>query len=226
MALITRTHFKDDLLKTNSADVMFGSENDDILRSFGGNDALFGMGGRDTVDGGDGDDILDGDEQDDVLTGGAGNDLLQGADNNDQMSGGSGDDVLVGGRGTDAMLGGEGNDAFVWTVATANTNDSRPGAGIRDRIEDFGDTLGNEDLLEIHGLDANNALAGDQEFVLIGTAAFSAAGQLRWSQSGADVIVQANFNSDLASDFEIQLVNFQGTLDAGDFAGVLRDTLL
>jgi hypothetical protein len=63
-------------------------------------------------------------------------------------------------------------------------------------------------------LDANAGVAGNQVFTFIGTAAFSAAGQLRYSQVGGETIIQANTNSSI--EFELRLSGIHN-LTGGDF---------
>ena len=63
-------------------------------------------------------------------------------------------------------------------------------------------------MLDLSAIDANTISTGDQAFELIGNAAFSAAGQLRWSQDVANnrTIIEGNVDSVLAVDFQIQLM--------------------
>ena len=173
-----------------------------------------GGSGDDTLAGGDGDDVLEGNDNDDDVSGGAGNDMVLGGDLHDHLDGGDGDDVLNGGRGTDTLLGGEGNDVFLSTVP----NDSRVGASLRDRILDFGDSDGNQDVINVAAIDADTTRLGDQAFDFIGDAPFTTAGQLHWYAEGGNTIVELNINADPAPEFQIELVGFDGSsLDASDF---------
>jgi hypothetical protein len=89
---------------------------------------------------------------------------------------------------------------------------------VRDRILDFGDTAGDQDLICVAPIDADTTRSGDQAFTFIGDAPFTAAGQVQWYADGADTIVELNINADTAPDFQIELVNFDGSrLDASDF---------
>ena len=72
----------------------------------------------------------------------------------------------------------------------------------RDIIKDF---VGNGnlpgDIIDISNIDANTTIKGDQAFTYIGSRAFTAAGQIRYSGG----ILQGNTDSNLAANFEIQL---------------------
>jgi hypothetical protein len=86
-----------------------------------------------------------------------------------------------------------------------------------DRITDF--TLG-QDRLNFAKLDGNAAAAGDQAFGFVGTAAFTSSGlgQIRYQDSGADLIVQADVNGDGAADMEVVLQWLGGqALSIADF---------
>ena len=99
------------------------------------------------------------------------------------------------------MFGGPGADRF-WF----DDGDTGLGAANRDRISDFLRSQG--DKLNVELIDANLNVAGDQDFVFRGTAAFTGIGQIRVVASGADRIIQGNNDSDMQADFEIILVGF------------------
>jgi hypothetical protein len=91
--------------------------------------------------------------------------------------------------------------------------DSAVGAA-RDVIQAFNPAGG--DRIDLAAIDANAALAGDQGFAFLGTAAFTgAAGQLRYDVAGADVILQGTIAGTTPA-FEIRLAGL-GALAAGDF---------
>ena len=69
----------------------------------------------------------------------------------------------------------------------------------QDRITDF---VPGEDRVDFSAIDANTVLAGDQAFTFIGSAAFSAAGQLRYASG----VLSADVNGDKTTDFELLLV--------------------
>lgn len=230
----------DVLIGNGSADQLLGGDGDDYLSGRVGNDAIDGGGGDDLVmgglgndsivggtgndkafagfgddwlEGGDGDDMLEGNDGSDTVLGGSGNDLLLGADKADSLSGGDGDDIINPGRSVDISSGGLGDDIFVFTAR----DDSHASPTSRDRIEDFSQIEGNDDLIHLSGIDADTKRAGDQAYSFVGEDAFTAAAQLRWQRIDADVVIQGNTDADLDPEFEILLVNFGGTLAADDF---------
>ena len=143
------------------------------------------------------------------ITGGSGNDILVGRGGNDTIDGGAGNDVLDGGLGYDILTGGAGNDTFRYGSALAESGN---GLNIRDVITDFqGAGAAGGDVIDLSALDANTILPGDQAFELIGNAAFSAPGQLRWSQDVANnrTIIEGNVDSVLAVDFQIEVMGLQ-----------------
>jgi Ca2+-binding RTX toxin-like protein len=87
---------------------------------------------------------------------------------NDVLTGGAGDDKIYGAGGADQMTGGLGNDTFAYMDAAHST------ASVMDQILDF--TTG--DKIDLSAIDAIVG-GGDDPFSFIGSAAFSAAGQLR-----------------------------------------------
>jgi Ca2+-binding RTX toxin-like protein len=138
-----------------------------------------------------------------LITGNDGSNILTGAAGTDTLVGGSGDDSLIGGTGNDLMAGGAGNDTFVFNAS----NESGVGLGNNDIITDFqGDGPAVGDIINLAAIDANTGVAGDQAFQFIGTAAFSGAGQLRYTLVGGDTIIQANTNSATTTiEFELRL---------------------
>jgi trimeric autotransporter adhesin len=115
------------------------------------------------------------------------------------LVGNAGANVITGGLGADTLTGGAGADTFV----LASLTDSKVGAGSRDIISDF---LSGIDKISFSGIDANTAVAGDQAFTMINTAAFSGtAGQLRYSYTGSDTVFEGDINGDKVADFQLQL---------------------
>ncbi|MDZ8261909.1 M10 family metallopeptidase C-terminal domain-containing protein [Nostoc sp. ChiQUE01b] len=173
-----------------------GFGGDDILAGFDlfSSYFIYGGAGNDFLSGGFDDDILVGD---DLLDGVAGNDTLIGGEGNDALFGIGGNDLLDGGSGTDKLIGGDGNDVFQFD----SVSDSQPGLS-RDIIKDFvGNGIFAGDRIDLSRIDANTTIKGDQAFTYIGTRAFTAAGQIRYSGG----ILQGNTDSNLAANFEIQL---------------------
>ena len=152
-----------------------------------------------------------------ALTGGAGADLILGFGGNDTLSGNGGNDVLIGGAnaagGHDTLTGGLGADTFVFA-----TGDSGNAALTRDVITDFAGS----DRIELSLWDAisgGGANFGDQDFA-VGTlptgflngfhvGSFTGSGQLRYSASGADTLIEGNTNGNNAnSEFHILLQGY------------------
>jgi hypothetical protein len=80
-------------------------------------------------------------------------------------------------------------------------------------IQDFGG-----DVIRLVEIDANLNAPGDQSFSFIGTSAFSAAGQVRFFADGTgNTIVEGNIDNNAGADFQIELHNFVGQLQASDF---------
>ncbi len=72
------------------------------------------------------------------------------------------------------------------------------------------------ETIDLLALDANAGVGGNQALSFIGAAAFSAAGQVRYSHGG-ETIIQANTNANTSTiEFELHLVGTH-TLTANDF---------
>ena len=199
------------------ANVIIGSLHDNVLAGRDGADSVDGGAGRDSLYGGAGNDTLRGEEGDDYLRGGPGDDLIGGGDQDDFLQGSEGADSLYGGGGQDRLWGGMGPDvlyggadadtfAFGWAAES-------PGGAGRDRIMDFERGL---DRIDLANVDADATIAGNQAFQFIGTAAFTAAGQVRYAVVGPDVIVGADVDGDGLGDLTI-LVAGVAALTADDF---------
>ena len=155
--------------------------------------SLTGTSGNDILNGADGNDTISGLAGNDALSGFAGADYLSGDAGNDQLNGGAGNDTLLGGAGRDELTGGTDSDFFRFDALS----DSAVG-GNRDLIVDF--NRGQGDRIDLALIDANTALAGDQAFTFIGTAAFGrVAGQLRFSGG----LLQVDVNGDGRTDMDI-----------------------
>jgi Ca2+-binding RTX toxin-like protein len=143
----------------------------------------------------------------DRLSGGGLANRLVGGSGADTLSGGGGNDTLLGGVGRDSLLGGSGSDRFEWN-AIAETGLE---ATSRDLVADF---VSGQDRLDLSGIDANAALAGNQAFTrLLGAGAgFTAAGQLRFASG----VLWGNTDADASAEFSIALGGI-GALALGDF---------
>ncbi|MCW5737690.1 MAG: hypothetical protein KIS73_26455 [Enhydrobacter sp.] len=180
-------------------DALIGDERKNVLNGFGDNDFLKGRGGHDELNGGLGADSLIGGEGNDTLNGGEDDDTLLGESGRDDLNGGAGNDRLIGGLGPDDLTGGEGSDRFVF-----NAIDESPPFDSRDYITDFvGNGVVAGDLIDVSGIDANVSADGDQAFIFIGSAAFSAPGQLRYSGG----LLQGTVDLNLQPEFEVRLLD-------------------
>lgn len=145
------------------------------------------------------DNSLLGNDSKNSLKGGDGDDLLNGQAGNDRLLGGAGNDVVVGAQGADWLVGNGGADIFVFKTPGGTS----PGAP--DTIVDFNSTEG--DHIDLREMDANTTLAGDQAFVLGGSAFTGLAGELIQRIDGAGrTVLQGDINGDGSADFEIRIL--------------------
>ena len=108
------------------------------------------------------------------------------------LNGLEGNDVIRGYRGADALMGHAGNDRFVFSEAA----DSLVSA--RDRILDFDDN--GDDIIDL------SLFLGASALTWRGTSSFTGINQVRVSQSGVDVLVSLNLDSNIATtEFQILL---------------------
>jgi Ca2+-binding RTX toxin-like protein len=157
-----------------------------------------GNGLNNQITGSDGIDQLFGLGGDDLLSGGLGNDVLDGGDGNDMLNGGAGIDKLWGGAGID-----------YFAFGADSVRQAAP-----DEVMDFARGV---DKLDLSGIDANTAIAGDQAFRLIGTKSFSRkAGELQVKAYGDGVLVAGDINGDGVADFSVW-VHGVSKLGSGDF---------
>lgn len=168
-----------------------GNKLDNVINGNGAANVLSGGGGGDTI------------------LGGGGGDRLAGGSGADTLDGGSGDDVLDGGGGGDTLRGGSGADTFAY----ASVNDSK-GAAL-DWIADFNVA----DRLDLSAIDANGGLAGEGAFVRV-SGAFTAAGQLRLTQDGANTRVELNMDADASVEMVILLAGVH-TADTAEDGWIL-----
>ena len=188
-------------------DVIDGDGKFNQLFGFGGDDTLRGHSGNDTIRGGGGNDLIGGGDGNDLVIGEAGNDRLFGANGNDVFYGGAGDDTITGSGDGDLMFGGDGADVFRFVSVTDSTFNQR------DIIADF---VSGVDKLDFVDVDADAGVVGNQAFTFVGTAAFSAAGQLRFVTDGTNGWVQADVDGDANADMVMQLLGVTG-LTVDDF---------
>lgn len=198
------------------ANVLRANPAGSALSGNAGNDTLRGAAGNDSLDGGDGGDLVTGANGADDIHGGAGNDRLRGDAGADTLAGEGGRDQITGGKGQDILTGGAGSDRFIF-AATAES-----GRTAGDVITDFtvnpGSGAGFVDRIDLAAIDAMGGLGGDQAFAFIGGAAFSAEGQIRAVQSGADTLVLVNTTGSGGAEMRIVLQDFTAsTLTGADF---------
>jgi Ca2+-binding RTX toxin-like protein len=168
---------------------------------------VFAGGRADTVRGSEGTDIVFGQAGDDLMRGNGGDDRLSGAFGNDTLSGGNGNDVLRGGAGADNLIGGQGADQFDFDLTAESRVDEM------DRISLF--ARGQDDI-NLNTIDAKTGVALNQNFSFIGAAAFTAAGQVRIVDQGANVRVEVNTTGAKGAEM-VMMVLGVGTLTATDF---------
>jgi hypothetical protein len=149
----------------------------------------------------------------DTVTGSSRNDIIQAAKGNDTVNGGAGNDFIAGNYGRDTLTGGLGNDTFDYNALSESSTTS----SIRDIITDF--KTSGADKIDLGTLDANATIGGNQAFSFLTTlgAAFTAAGQVRYTQSGGNTFVDVNTDANLATiEMQIQLTGLK-TLVTADF---------
>jgi len=168
----------------------------------------FGNALNNTILGNLADNVLAGGLGNDFLSGSSGDDDLLGGAGNDTLSGGAGVDVLTGGLGIDLLFGGAGPDSFVFTIVADSP------AAAPDVIGDFVET-GDVDFIDLSGIDANTAVAGNQAFTFVGLAFPNDPGEVGFVQVGGNTFVRGNVNGG-AVDLLIQL-NGLHALSAADF---------
>ena len=170
--------------------------------------ATIGLGGD--ITGNAGANTLTGTIVGESLFGRNGNDSLFGGKGNDSLFGGKGDDTLSGGRGNDALTGGLGRDTMSGnqnadTFLFGSINESAANRLNADVITDFNATA--VDLIDLQGLGA---------LAFIGTAGFTAAGQVRFEISGGTTYVEVNTAGPGSPEMTIALTGTI-TLGAEDF---------
>ncbi len=133
------------------------------------------------------------------------NDIIFGWAGNDYLFGANGDDALDGGPGADTLTGGRGSDLFFYTAAEAD------GEWIADFRREEGDRIA------VGSNDANSSIAGDQAFTWVGTAPFTAAGQLRYAQQSGNTFIQGNTGGDLLPEFTIGVIGLVAFISSDIF---------
>jgi Ca2+-binding RTX toxin-like protein len=187
------------------SDTIQGGVSNDTIKGYAGNDMLYGNDGIDRLYGDAGADRLFGGNGNDTLYGGTGNDQLDGGAGDDRLLGGAGNDRITGGTGLDSVWGGSGADTFSFkSIADfgANTALTVPFDIIRDFYHDQGDRI------DLHTIDANTTIAGNQAFTFIGDAAFAAntPGTVRVTAVDVAHVYLVAFNTDNDAQAEAYLL--------------------
>jgi Ca2+-binding RTX toxin-like protein len=205
---VTATHFEH-LVGTD----LFG----DFLSGNSDKNHIFGGGGDDVLSGADGNDVLYGDGvyrrkfTDAKNIGFSGFAVIETGTGNDTLDGGGGNDKLIGGPGADSLTGGKGADKFIFE----SLGDSLPGSGNRDVILDFNHVEG--DQVDLHKIDADSTVRGNQAFHLGGSAFTGSPGELiQFIDGDGHTTVAGDVNGDGVADIEIQFVQAL-TLVSSDF---------
>ncbi|MFS2013598.1 calcium-binding protein [Azospirillum sp. CT11-132] len=219
----------DDLMRGDVIDVvgndtLLGEEGNDWLDAGAGNDWLDGGGGNDTLYGGLGSDVLRGGNGDDVMFGDVYSDRSHEISVNasdttttyeDVLLGGNGSDTLIGGYGADLMDGGAGADVFSIRNLTESTlaapdviinfNGAVVAAEALQGLASYATVGAEGDRIDLSEIDAITGTTDNDAFTFIGTAGFSAAGQLRYQASGAVTLIEGDVNGDRTADFRVQV---------------------
>ncbi|QQR40398.1 peroxidase family protein [Devosia rhizoryzae] len=234
----------DDLFGGADDDLIYGDAGNDRLFGQDGNDLIDGGDGNDTVFGGAGNDMfvasmddgndtyyggdISGDAGIDTLDMGfltanaivdlgtgvngrgsvvssqSGTDTLYGVEN---VVTGSGNDRIVMSNAVNVVDGGQGQDIFVFGSATAAHGDTIRGFEAGDKID-------------LSGIDANSAAAGNDTFTLQGGQAATAPGQLvityETREDGEYTVVSGNTAGDAAPEFRINIAGHH-VLTGSDF---------
>lgn len=183
----------ENLVGSNAADNLTGTATGNLINGSNGSDEIFGLAGNDTLLGGSGNDDL---------FGGDGNDILWGSTN--------GDVVGTGGSGFDTLNGGLGNDTFLYTSTLES--------GVETAVDIVNAFENGFDRFDFAQIDAKAATAGDQSFLFIGSANFSAEGQIRVFQYEDYAVIELNTSGASGAEMQIALFNFNPkNVDATDF---------
>jgi Ca2+-binding RTX toxin-like protein len=159
---------------------------------------------------------LTGNEFSQLLSGNAGNNILTGGGGNDSLLGGAGRDTLTGGLGQDRLTGGSGADTFVFADVGESPTSAYRSDGAKTLPDIIFDFASGVDRIDLSAIDANAGTAGNDAFTYLGTAAFTGhAGELRFEQQGAQVLILADIDGNGVAD--MQIVAMTSSLQAVDF---------
>jgi Ca2+-binding RTX toxin-like protein len=142
---------------------------------------------------------------------GSANVNLTGSLDNNRIIGNSGTSIIDGSYGKDTLTGGGALDVFIWS----NVNEIGLFNFDPDIVTDLNRAEG--DLLHFTLIDADETVAGNQDFTFIDQAPFTAPGQINWFTNGGDTFIQLNTNADPTVDGIIQVLGVH-TVDASWFS--------
>lgn len=195
-----------------SADLTLGLAFGQGLDTLAGVESLRGSNLNDQLGGDAAQNRIEGLGGADVITGRGGGDLLAGGNGNDIVKGFSGNDNIFGGAGADLLNGGLNNDQFIYNAVA----ESGPSAALRDNIQGFAQGGASGDRVNLNGIDARTGVAGEQDFIFIGAAAFSAEGQVRATSGGGITLIEANVTGLTGAEMTIAITG-AFVLNGGDF---------
>jgi Ca2+-binding RTX toxin-like protein len=151
-----------------------------------------------------------------TIYGNAGANSLYGGDGADRLDGGAGDDRLEGGRGGDVLTGGAGADIFVFASPADLSEFVYRSDGAKFAPDTITDFTAGQDRIDLAGIDAVAATAGNDAFTFIGSNAFSGhAGELRVEMQNGRALILGDVNGDGVADLSIVAVT--PAIQASDF---------
>ncbi|HYH18980.1 MAG TPA: hypothetical protein VD995_10220 [Azospirillum sp.] len=170
----------------------------------------------DVIDAGAGDDWINGGAGADLISGGTGADTFAFADPSESTP--SVRDVIADYRGDlKEVFAADGTRTIEFLSVGGAKAVLIPG---QDIVDFRGATAHTQrDRIDLTEMDADSLAVGKQAFTFVDQAAFTAAGQVRWSVEGASIIVEGNVNTDLTADFAVELRGIASTytMTAADF---------
>ncbi|MFN4297557.1 MAG: calcium-binding protein, partial [Brevundimonas sp.] len=208
-----------DIIGNNAANIIKGGAGADRMEGLGGDDTYYvdnlrdvvievAGGGVDTVISTVGFDARKTHVENITLTGGVKGNAL-GNELKNVIVGNNADNIIFGGGGADILTGGGGADIFRYTAVSDSSYSNY------DRITDLGD----DDFIDLRGVDADIHTAGNQSFTRV-DAFTGQAGQLTltWLPSAGFTVVTMDVDGDGVADMRIVLNGNHSEFD--NFLGV------
>ena len=205
-------------------DTFTGDSGGQTLNGGGGDDNIYGAGGNDNIDGGGDDDTLYGQAGDDDISGNNGLDIVYGGSGADEINGGNDADTIYGGSGNDTIVGHNGNDVIIGgygaDILTGSGGDDifryLDKLDTNDTITDF--RASGLDQLDLNGIDANDLMANNQDFVWGGDDGPIANGLwFSYDAVTGDTTLYGDTNGNLANaEFMLVLQDFNGFATYGN----------